>query len=91
MDKNMFPVRNPDVVERKEEAEALLFDPATGNILCVNTTGIFIWEICDGSRGFEDIVGELTGEYDVAPEKAEEDCHTYLDDLEKAGFIGKKV
>ena len=89
--KGSYPVKNPDIVVRKEEKEALLFNPADGNILCINGTGITIWDMCDGSRGMKDIVGEITGKYEVSGEKAEKDCFTYLKKLEESGFIGHKV
>lgn len=87
MDKKR-PVRNPDIVDRKEEKEALLFDPADGNILCINSTGIFIWERCDGTRTVQEISRELTEEFDVSAGQAEKECESFLKELEKPGFIG---
>ncbi|MGB3082617.1 MAG: PqqD family protein [Candidatus Omnitrophota bacterium] len=76
--KEFYPVKNPDIVVRKEEKEALLFSPADGNTLCINGTGITIWDLCDGSRGTKDIVGEITGKYEVSREKAEKDCLNFF-------------
>ena len=85
------PLRNPDIVIRSEKKEALLFNPADGNMLCVNGTGIMVWDLSDGSRTVGEMAGEIAEKYEVAPEKAEEDCLAYLADLEKAGFIGYRV
>jgi len=85
------PVRNPDIVARKEPKESLLFNPADGNMLCINKTGILVWDLCDGSHAVRDIVKETTKRYEVSLDKAEKDCLAYLKELEKAGFVGYKV
>jgi hypothetical protein len=87
MDKK-FPVKNPDIVVRREEKEALLFDPADGNLLCINETGIFIWNKCDGERDMNSIAGDISEEYEVSFDKALEDCSAFLEELTDAGFIG---
>ena len=89
--KKTYPKRNPDIVARKEEKEALLFNPADGNMLCVNKTGILVWDLCDGSRAAEDITGEITERFEVSSETARKDCDLYLKELEEAGFIGFKI
>ena len=86
-----YPVKTPDVVVRQEEKEALLFNPADGNMLCINSTGIFVWKMCDGKVSCKGIAKELTEEFDVSVGKAEEDCLKYLNELEGSGFIGYKV
>jgi uncharacterized protein (DUF433 family) len=85
------PLRNPDIVTRREEKAALLFNPADGNMLCVNGTGIMVWDLSDGSKTAGDMAGEIAEKYEIAQDKAEEDCLVYLADLEKAGFIGYRV
>ncbi|MDP8299234.1 MAG: PqqD family protein [Candidatus Tantalella remota] len=90
MDKKL-PVRNPDIVLRVEEKEALLFDPADGNLLCINSTGIFIWEKCDGSRDIEAIALLVSDEFEVSEEKSLEDCKNFLKEMEKTGFVGYAV
>jgi len=82
------PARNPDIVARKEEKEALLFNPADGNMLCLNSTGMVVWDLSDGTRTPADMALEIAGSYDVVPDKAEKDILACLADLEKNGFIG---
>ncbi|MFC1570505.1 PqqD family protein [Candidatus Omnitrophota bacterium] len=88
--KSKFPFKNPDIVARNDQKEALLFDPSSGNMLCINKTGTFIWELCDGTHTVEDIVEGITKKQEVDSKRAEEDCSAYLTELEKAGFIGYK-
>ncbi|MCK4851698.1 MAG: PqqD family protein [Candidatus Omnitrophica bacterium] len=85
------PVRNPDIVARTEQKEALLFNPVDGDLVSINGTGILVWDICDGSHTVGTIVREITERYEVSRDKAEEDCLVYLKELEGAGFIGYTV
>jgi hypothetical protein len=86
-----YPVKNPDIVARKEEKEALLFNPSDGRLMCINGTGILVWDMSDGTSEISDIISRITQGYDVAAERAQVDCVTYLDDLEKAGFITYRI
>lgn len=88
--KNKFPFKNPDIVCRNDQKEALLFNPASGNMLCINKTGAFIWELCDGTHAVDDMVKGITEKQEVDSKRAGEDCSSYLKELEEAGFIGYK-
>ena len=88
---NRRPVKNPDIVARREEKEALLFNPADGKMMCINKPGILVWDMSDGKAAVADIVGRITAEYDVARDTAEGDCARYLEDLEKTGFMTYKI
>ena len=82
------PVRNPDIVARKDEKEALLFDPSNGRMLCMNHTGVFVWEKSDGKSTLEDIAAGMVEDFDVSRDDARKDCMLFLKELEEAGFIG---
>ncbi|MEA3490181.1 MAG: PqqD family protein [Candidatus Omnitrophota bacterium] len=91
MKQKAYPVRNPDIVMRSEPKEALLFNPADGNMLCINETGILIWGLCDGDNATDDIVRKLTEVYDVSGDKAREDYDSFIKEMDEAGFIGYKT
>ncbi|MBD3296985.1 MAG: PqqD family peptide modification chaperone [Candidatus Omnitrophica bacterium] len=80
------PVRAPDIVVRSEKEESLLFNPLDGSTVCVNATGQFIWELCDGENSVGDIVSKLHEVFD-AGDDAGKDCLEYLSDMESKGFI----
>lgn len=82
------PIKNPDAVVRREEEEAVVFNPADGNLVCINGTGVFVWDLCDGSRGIDDLVKALVSEYEVSSQDAEKDCLEYVKNLKEAGLIG---
>ena len=89
--KKSHPMRNPDIVIREDIKEALLFNPADGNMTCINKTGMLIWGLADGTHTVDDIVTEITDTYDVPEEDAEKDCLTYLKELENSGFLGYTI
>ncbi len=91
MCKEMTYLRNPDVALREEdESGSLLFNPDTGEVLVINDTGRFIWDLCAEGVTMDDIVAELGESYDDLPENLTEDVDSYLVIMTKGGFIGSK-
>lgn len=84
-------LRNPDVVLREEDEDGgLLFNPDTNQVKVVNSTGLSIWKVCDGSRTPDEIARILLDEYEGASlEQANADVRDYLADMVESGFIGK--
>lgn len=88
------PVHSPDVVTRKTGSEYVLV-PVTNNIADMNSvytlneTGAFIWELIDGKRNIEEIIGILREEYDVEPDLAEKDVLSLMEDMSNYLIINK--
>jgi len=81
-------IRNPDVALREEEINAsLLFNPKSGDVLVINDTGRFIWDLCACSVTMNDIIREFGEGYDNLPESLLEDIDSYMSIMEKGGFI----
>ena len=95
--------RNPEVLWREEDepkAEAyaglsagedvsevgtsVLF--ADGIMLSLNVLGTEIWKLCDG-KTVDEIVSELTAQFDVDPAVLREDASAFLSELNEKGFI----
>jgi hypothetical protein len=87
---SLYYVRNPDVVLREEDPDgALLFNPDTNQIRAVNTTGLFVWKLCDGSQDLPGIVAAMKENFDQVPDDGVADqVAQYVDDMVAAGFIG---
>lgn len=83
-------LKNPDVVLREEDSDGgLLFNPDTNQIKVINSTGLFIWGKCDGSRDLTVIVKELKESFDGVPEdQANNQVKKFLDEMTASGFIG---
>ena len=61
-----FPLRR-SVPWRTLDTEALVVDVKSGLLYPLNSVGARIWELCDGARSVDDIVGVVAGEF-AAPE-----------------------
>jgi pyrroloquinoline quinone biosynthesis protein D len=95
--------RNPDILWREEDestAEAyaglskgenvedvgtsVLF--SDGVMMSLNILGTEIWKRCDG-RSLDEILAELTSQFDVEPSVLREDALAFLNELEAKGFV----
>ena len=84
--------QSTSIVTRKTGNEYVLV-PITNNIADMNSvytlneTGAFIWEHIDGKRSVEEIIDELTNEYDIDKQNAESDVLTFIDNMSKCLII----
>ena len=53
----------------------------------LNKTAAYIWELCDGNRGIDEITASLCERYDVSPEEARADTRETIENLTKAGIL----
>lgn len=79
--------KNKEVIFRQEGDEAILFNPETSDIVVINSTGCFIWSLCDGKNTKKEIIAKMLDEFEVNTEKAEQDLDKFLTNLESTGFI----
>ena len=56
-------MRKPSVVSRKLGRETVLYDQETRAIHVLNSTGILVWELCDGRHSPEEIEQALREEF----------------------------
>lgn len=86
-------IRNPEVILREEDPDgALLFNPDTNQIRVINTTGLFIWNHCDGKRNFPAIVSALKEAFDHVPGKEVDDhVREFVKDMRANGFLGVPI
>jgi hypothetical protein len=82
-------IRNPDVVLREEDVDgALLFHPDTRQTEVLNSTGSFIWKLCDGSRDLAAIEMAIRQAFDDVPEdRVADDVADFLEKGTATGFI----
>jgi hypothetical protein len=83
-------ITNPDVVLREEDADGgLIFNPDTNQIRVLNTSGLFIWKLCDGSRDLPGLVTAIRESFDGVPEdQVTSQVTEFIDDMAATGFIG---
>ena len=79
---------SPSVVTRKTGNEYVLV-PISNNIADMNSvytlneTGAFIWELIDGKKEVEEIISELTKEYDIDVSTARADVMDFVEKMNK--------
>jgi len=93
MSKRRFPLRNcefkqnKDVIFRQEDNEGILFNPQTSDIVVINSTGRFLWELFNNKLTKEGILTKLMDRYEVSRKQAEEDLDKFIADLKERDFI----
>jgi hypothetical protein len=86
IDLSLIPSHSPSIVTRKTGNEYVLV-PVTNNIADMNSvytlneTGAFIWEQIDGKKDINCIVQDLTTEFEIDRETAENDVIGFLQEL----------
>jgi len=81
---------NSEMVFRKEEEGAFLFDPHTGNLKYLNANGVNIYELCDGRKTVGDIITLLTEFYPgMTVEKIAADTELFFEGLTAMQFLTK--
>lgn len=81
-------VRNPSVLWRELDGEAILLDPQAGCSYNLNHVGTLIWKLLDGQHDTEDIVAAICAAFEVEPEQARRDVQRLLDELLVNKLIG---
>lgn len=83
-------IHNPDVVLREvDEDGGLIFNPDTNQVRVLNTTGFFIWGLCDGTHDLQGLITAMHAEFDqVPPDQVTDQVKIFMDDMIASGFIG---
>ncbi len=82
--------QNPEMVFRKEEEGAFLFDPHTGNLKYLNANGVNIYEMCDGRKTVNDMIALLMEFYPgMDIDKIATDTELFLEGLTAMQFLTK--
>jgi len=79
---------SPSVVTRKTGSEYVLVPIANNiadmnSVFTLNETGAFIWELIDGKRDVDEIITELTKEYDIDASGAEADVMDFIEKMNR--------
>jgi hypothetical protein len=59
-------------------------------IFALNRVGLRIWELLDGVRSLDGILGELLERFDVAAEEASVDLRSFVERLSAAGLVERR-
>jgi hypothetical protein len=81
-----FPVRK-SVPWRTLDTEALVVDVKGGLLYPLNSVGARIWELCDGARSVDEIVGVIATEFDAPEPTIRADAIEFIERLADAKLI----
>ncbi|MFC2149095.1 PqqD family protein [Candidatus Auribacterota bacterium] len=73
---------NENIVLRKEDDDAFLYDPETGSVSVINNTGILIWENLHKGKNTGEIIAALLRDFpEEPPERIRSDCELFIKNL----------
>jgi Coenzyme PQQ synthesis protein D (PqqD) len=81
-----FPVRR-SVPWRTLDTEALVVDVKGGLLYPLNSVGARIWDLCDGARSVDEIVGLLTAEFEAPEPTIRADAIEFIEQLADAKLV----
>lgn len=80
-------LRNPEIVYRTIDQEAILVDSRQGMVTVLNQTGSRIWQMLDGKTDYNRMVEIIADEFDVDANTAREDVKQFIDSLTENNMV----
>ena len=84
---NQIPKPISGVTGQVVDGEAVLVLPDKGEVKVLNEVGARIWELSDGTRTIAEIAIQLTQDFEVDIQKAQDDALMFLQELERKGVL----
>jgi SynChlorMet cassette protein ScmD len=85
-------LKNPLVVLREEFDDwAILYNPDNAHAVGINPIGVKVWKMLDGRIGTAEMADELRKRFTEVPSSAPEDIASFIQELEKEGFVGREI
>jgi hypothetical protein len=81
MDKHLYPLITEQVASTTAGGQAIIVMTDSGNVTVLNELGTHIWQICDGVHNIEQIVQEITDEYEVESSTVLKDVTEFLQQM----------
>ncbi len=81
------PTITPGTVSREVDGEMVVVLPDNGEFLVLNSTGMSIYRLSDGTRTLGEIARQMTEMYDVESEQMLSDVITFVDDMIERGVL----
>ncbi len=81
------PTVTPGTVSREVDGEMVVVLPDNGEVLVLNSTGMLIYRLSDGTRTLGEIARQMTDVYDAESEQMLSDVITFVDDMIKKGVL----
>lgn len=82
-----MPLRADDMRMLRLDDECLICDVEGRPLYALNDTASALWELCDGSTRFDEIVDAICAVCAIDPGQAIDDIRRTLADFDRAGLI----
>ena len=83
----VYVTQSPRTAWRVYDGEAVILWPDDSTLNTLNPVGTLIWEAADGQRPLSAIVARICEEFDVDPERAEQDAMAFIAKLRARGLL----
>jgi hypothetical protein len=80
-------VQNQDVIAQRAKDKVVLFDMAKGDYFSLNELGARAWELLDGTRTLDQVVLEISNEYEAPMDVITADVGELSEKLLAAGLL----
>ncbi len=88
MEQNFRFIQSTQIIFRKEENGAYLYDTVSGDLKFINPVATSIYELCDGRHQVEEMIARVAGMYQGATmDQVAKDVVGFLDDLQQRDFV----
>ncbi len=75
------PKGAPDVIVQSTNSAVVLLNLNSGQYYALDDIGHDVWQLCDGNRTFQDIIGRMAESYDAPLVTLEKDISDLLEEL----------
>lgn len=87
MSNSRRPLQTPGFKLEVVDEEVILFHPAHTSVIHTNRSGGLVWQLCDGVRSVEEIIGLLRQIYPEAASQIAGDVERVLAELTDGGAV----
>jgi len=79
--------RQEGVLAQEAHGQTVLLRLEDGGYYALDEVGATVWELCDGSRGVEQLVEALCAQFDAPAEIVRADVLEFVDDLRRERLL----
>lgn len=80
-------VRHPDALEAEVDGQRVLMSPKDYAYFGLVDTGALVWDRIDGTTSLDDLVLDLSTEFEADPEQVRVDVDDFVSALDAAGLL----
>ena len=87
MNLNQTVTLSPDVISQEVSGETVLLDLESENYFGLDEVGTRVWQLIQVSGDLENVFNTLLDEYEVSPERLQQDLDKLLTEINGLGLV----